>query len=123
MQQAHPERVWPTRMLDNLQRALAWLMNRVRVNDLRETVREGIPVFVKRRRLGASIVIWFGNRFLALADSGICMFVRAGEWIEWELYCTRLLYPDRLEAKAGPGASVIVPKIAGVSLRQLLAQD
>ena len=52
-------------------------MNRVRVNQIQRTTRDGLPVFLKRRRFGGSIVIWFGNRFLSLASSGICMFVRA----------------------------------------------
>ena len=63
-------------MIDKLQRVVAWLMNRVRVNQIQQSVHDGVPVFVKRRRAGGSIVIWFGNRFLALARSGICMFVR-----------------------------------------------
>jgi hypothetical protein len=98
-------------------------MNRVRVNRIQETVQDGVPVFVKRRRFGGSIVIWFGNRFLALAQSGVCMFVRAGEWADWEVHCARLLYPERAAVKRGFGPSVIVPKICGISLRQLLHQN
>lgn len=118
-----PRRGWPYRMIDKLQRALAWLMNRVRVNRLHESIEDGIPVFVKQRRLGGTIVIWFGNRFLALAHSGSWMFFCAGEWIAWEVHCARLLYPDRPSVKAGPGAAVIVPKVSGISLRQLLARN
>jgi hypothetical protein len=110
-------------MLDMLQRVVAWLMNRVRVNQIRQSVQDGMPVFVKRRRAGGSIVIWFGNRFLALARSGICMFVRTGEWVDWEVHCARLLYPERPAAKIGPGPSVIVPKVCGISLRQWLQQN
>jgi hypothetical protein len=110
-------------MIDKAQRVVAWLMNRVRVNRLFESIEDGVPVFLKRRRPGGTIVIWFGNRFLALAQSGIWMFVRAGDWIEWEVHCARLLYPERPEVKAGPGAAVTVPKVAGTSLRQLLARN
>ncbi|MBI3469283.1 MAG: phosphotransferase [Planctomycetes bacterium] len=107
---------------DNLHRLVAWLMNRVRVNQIQQSVQDGLPVFVKRRRAGGSIVIWFGNRFLALAQGGIRMFVRAHEWADWEVYCARLLYPHRPAVQVGPGLSVIVPEISGVSLRQLLRQ-
>jgi hypothetical protein len=107
-------------MIDILQRVVAWLMNRVRVNQIQQSVQDGVPVFVKRRRAGGSIVIWFGNQFLALAGSGICMFVRADEWVEWEVHCARLLYPERPAVKIGPGRSVIVPQVRGISLRQLL---
>jgi hypothetical protein len=98
-------------------------MNRVRVNQIQQSVQDGVPVFVKRRRTGGSIVIWFGNVFLALARSGICMFVRAGEWVDWEVHCARLLYAERPAVKTGPGPSVIVPKVCGISLRQILHRN
>ena len=82
-------------MIDKLLRVVAWLMNRVRVNQIQQSVQDGVPVFVKRRRVGGSIVIWFGNRFLRGA-SGICMFVRTDEWVDWEVYCAGLLYPESL---------------------------
>ena len=63
-------------MVEPVQRAVAWLMNRVRVNHVEEGVRDGAPVFVKRRRAGAPIIVWFANWFLALAHSGVRMFRR-----------------------------------------------
>ena len=110
-------------MLEAVQRAAAWLMNRVRVNHVEEGVRDGRAVFVKRRRAGASIVVWFANLFLALAHSGSRMFVRAHEWIAWELHCARLLYPGRPEATAGGDRAVIVPKVCGISARALLRRN
>ena len=107
-------------MLEPVLRAVAWLMNRVRVNHVEEDVRDGRPVFVKRRRPGAPIVVWFANRFLALAESGGCMFVRADEWIDWELHCARLLYPGRGTAAVAADRAVILPKVCGISLRALL---
>ena len=106
--------------MEFLQQVVAGLMNRVRVNHVQEDVRDGVPVFVKRRRLGAGIVIWFANRFLALANSGICMFVRAAEWTAWEAHCAQLLYPERPVVKVLSGRTLIVPKVCGISLRELL---
>jgi hypothetical protein len=96
------------------------MMHRVRVNQTKHGIRDGVPVFIKRRRAGSGIVIWFGNRFLALARSGVCMFVRADEWMEWEVYCSGLLYPDRPCVKIGPGESVSIAVVNGTSLRQLI---
>ena len=110
-------------MLEHVQRAVAWLMNRVRVNHVEEAVRDGAPVFVKRRRAGAPIIVWFANRFLALAHSGCWMFVRADDWIAWEVYCARLLYPWRPDVTAVAGRAVIVPKVGGSSLRALLRRN
>ena len=107
-------------MLELSQQALAWLMNRVRVNQIQYRILDGVPMLLKRRRTCGSIIIWFGNRFLALAGSGICMFVRADEWQDWEFHCASLLYPDRTDVKIGPGRSVSIPKVSGISLRQLL---
>jgi hypothetical protein len=51
------------------------------------------------------------------------MFVRADEWVDWEVHCARLLYPERPAVQIGPGPSVIIPKVAGISLRQLLHRN
>jgi hypothetical protein len=110
-------------MLERVQRLVAWLMNRVRVNEVQEGVRDDLPVFVKRRRTGAQIIIWFANRFLALANSGVCMFVRADEWIDWEVHCAQLLYSERPAVKVVPGQAVIIPKVSGISLRRLLRRN
>jgi hypothetical protein len=110
-------------MIERVQRFVASLMNRVRVNQVQERLRDGVPVFVKRRRTGAAIVIWFANRFLKLAHSGICMFVHADEWIDWEVHCARLLYPERPGVTAGCGQTVVMPKVPGISLRKLLHRN
>jgi hypothetical protein len=86
-------------------------------------MRDGVPVFVKHRRTGGQMVIWFANRFLSLAHSGICMFVHADEWTDWEVYCARLLYPARRVVKADSGQTVIIPRVPGTSLRELLHGD
>lgn len=107
-------------MIECLQKTVASMMNRVRVNRVERTIRNRVPVFVKRRRIGGSIVIWLGNRFLSMAGSRICMFVRTREWIAWEVHCAGLLYPDRPAVTAGPGNAVYLTEVCGISLRELL---
>ena len=107
-------------MIAPLQRAVAWLMSQVRVNRIQQGMQDGVPMIMKRRRAGGSLVIWFGNKFLALAHSGICMFVRTRQWLDWEVHCQRLLYPGQAAAKIGPGPSLIIPRVRGTSLRQRL---
>jgi tRNA A-37 threonylcarbamoyl transferase component Bud32 len=51
------------------------------------------------------------------------MFVDADEWSDWEVHCARLLYPDRPVVKADSGRTVIIPRVAGTSLRELLHGD
>ena len=110
-------------MIELVQRVVAWLMNRVRVNQVQQYMRDGVPVFIKRRRTGGQIVIWFANRFLALAHSGICMFVHADEWTDWEVHCAELLYPERPGVKVGSDQAVIIPTVRGISLRELLHRE
>ena len=51
------------------------------------------------------------------------MFVCADEWMEWEAYCSRLLYPDRPAVKIGPGKAVSIAEVQGTSLRQLIRRS
>lgn len=51
------------------------------------------------------------------------MFVRAGEWTDWEVHCAQLLYPERPRVKVVPGQAVIIPKVSGISLRTLLHRE
>lgn len=107
-------------MTERLQQFIASMMNRVRVNRIQRQMCDGAAEFVKTRRFGGGIVVWFGNWFLYLAGSGICMFVRSRDWIKWESHCATLLYPDRPAVKFNAGNAVVVPEIRGVSLRQML---
>jgi hypothetical protein len=110
-------------MIELVQRVIAWLMNRVRVNQVHRSMRDGVPVFVKRRRAGGQIVVWFANRFLALSRSEVCMFVQADEWTDWEEHCAQLLYPERRGMTVVSGQAVIIPEVPGISLRELLHRD
>ena len=107
-------------MMERLLLIIASLMTRVRVNQIQQQTRDGAVVFVKKRRFGGSVVIWFGNWFLTLANSGIFMFVRTRDWLAWEDHCARLLYPDRAAVKFEFGNTVILPEVRGISLRQLV---
>ena len=52
-------------MIELFQQAVAWLMNRVRVNQIQQHMQNDVRMFLKRRRTGGSTIIWFGNRFLS----------------------------------------------------------
>jgi hypothetical protein len=107
-------------MMDLLQRLIAWLMNRVRVNHVQQAMRDGAPAVVKRRVVGSGVVIWFGNRFLSLAGSDSRMFVRASQWLDWERHCARLLYPDRSGPAVVSNRCVLLARAPGKSLRRML---
>jgi hypothetical protein len=51
------------------------------------------------------------------------MFVHAGEWMDWEVHCAGLLYPERPGVKIASAKAVIIPKVRGISLRELLRRD
>lgn len=118
-----PQTHSPEPRVEALQRKVASFMARVGVNQVQKSIQNGAPTLIKRRRRGGSTTIAFGNLFLATAHAGIHMFVRTREWIDWEIHCYRLLYPERGEATRGHGPSVILPAFTGISLRQLLLQN
>jgi serine/threonine protein kinase len=105
------------------QQITAHLMNHVRVNSIQLQIRNGLPMYVKKRRFGVSFVVWCGNRFLSLANSGLQMFVQANEWTQWELHCAQLLYPDRAVPIIDPPGTLVMPEVRGVSLRAMLNAD
>lgn len=105
------------------QQITAQLLNRVQVNNVRPEIRNDSRVFVKTRRFGGSFVIWCGNRFLSLADSGIHMFVWTRDWIAWELHCIQLLYPDRTATSVRSEKILDMPELCGVSLRELVRSN
>lgn len=109
-------------MIEPLLRLIARFMARIRVNRVAWLEQEGNRAVVKRRRFGAAVVIWFGNRFLTLAQSGVQMFVRSSAWIEWEQHCFRLLYADFPQVVTQAQDSIALPTLPGTSLRQLLHQ-
>lgn len=107
-------------MMDWVERLAGRVLNRVRVNDVYPGIHNGGAWFIKRRRTGAGIVIWFANRFLALAHSSTRMFAGVAEWTDWERHCFRLLYPDLPDVIVIPDRTVMLPKVGGTSLRALL---
>ncbi|MSO48955.1 MAG: hypothetical protein EXQ49_03475 [Acidobacteria bacterium] len=109
--------------MDSLQQAAGRLMNRVRVNHVQATERDGAAVFVKRRRAGALAVIWFANRFMALAHNGTSMYLRADEWAAWEVYCAQLLYPERPGARVESSSAVVLPRVDGISVRTMVRRS
>ncbi len=107
-------------MTERLQQFIASMMNRVRVNRIQRQMWDGAAVFVKTRRFGGGLVVWFGNWFLYLAGSGICMFVKCSDWMKWEAHCSTLLYPNQPAVKFSSSKAVVVPEMRGVSIRQML---
>ncbi|MBL8819107.1 MAG: phosphotransferase [Planctomyces sp.] len=110
-------------VLELFSRIIAVLLNRVRVNRTMRGIRDGIPVIFKKRLWYAAGVIWLGNCFLKLSESGVRMFVGADEWLEWEVHCTHLLYPDRFCTVCGQGKQICIAEVRGMSLRQLVRRN
>lgn len=49
-------------MIELVQRVVAWLMNRVRVNQVQQCMRDGATVFVKRHQAGGQILLALRSR-------------------------------------------------------------
>jgi hypothetical protein len=98
----------------------ARLIGSVRVNRVTPSVDSSGHRLEKTRRPGAEALIVLGNEFLSLSSSEVEMFRDVAEWIRWEQYCGRLLYP----VQAGPrkvGRRSISMRVArGLSLTACL---
>jgi hypothetical protein len=101
-------------------RCSGWLLNRIRVNQVRPAMRDGVRVYIKQRRIGGTLLVWFGNRLLAWADGRMYMFLRVEDWLRWETQCMALLYPHQPAVRAERDRSLVIPALDGISLRVML---
>lgn len=110
-------------MIGWMSRVSGWLLNQVKVNHVRPALHDGRQVFIKHRRAIGPLLIWFGNRLLVSSGSGMTMIPGVDEWLGWETQCFAWLYPDQPPVRIEGNQSLIVPALAGVSLRTLLDRD
>jgi len=97
---------------DTASHLAARMIGSVRVNRVSSGNDQSGDRLEKIRRFGAGPLIILGNEFLNRSASQVEMFRDVNEWIRWEQYCSRLLYP----AEAVPekvGTRAISMRVAG----------
>ncbi|MBI4346172.1 MAG: hypothetical protein HY553_04915 [Elusimicrobia bacterium] len=101
---------------------LARWIDRVRINTVEPSWREGRRIFIKRRLPYLAPVLLAGNVFLRLSRSRIRMFVGAGEWAAWERTSFELLHGA--EGSAGPVGrdALYTTELPGIPLLRLAGE-
>ena len=97
-----------------------WI-DRIRINALTREVRDGRPLWVKRRHAGARPIIHAANGFFRLVGNPVVVLGRIDEWRSWEIDCFRRLHGAAFEVFADGADAVCAEEIPGASLSQHLA--
>lgn len=102
---------------------IARCIDAVRINRCWQAELDRRPAWFKRRRLGCSLLIRAGNVFLKRSRSGITMFPRAADWIDWELRCFNLLHGDSYSCGMIDSRTAWFERLPGEPLRALLRNE
>ena len=98
----------------------AWI-DRIRINALTREVRDGRPLWVKRRHVAAQPIIHAANGFFRLVGNPVVVLGRIDEWRSWEIDCFRRLHGEAFAVFADGAHAVCADEIPGTSLSEHLA--
>jgi hypothetical protein len=102
--------------LRDLVQAFQTTLNSIKINSITLEMREGRPMWVKRRRAGSKVIAGAANLFLHLARALIRVWVDPKKWQRWEVDCYHLLYDHDFCAYAEGSRTVCVDTVPGESL-------
>jgi hypothetical protein len=95
-------------------------VDRIKINSLSREVRDGRPVWIKRRRWTAGPVMACANRFFQAAGNPIQALEDFVEWQRWEIECFQALHGDHFRAYADGPRAVAAEEVPGTNLSQHL---
>lgn len=96
------------------------LVDRVKINVVTREVREGRPVWIKRRRRSAGPIMSCANQFFRLAGNPIHTITETTTWQRWEVDCFLRLHGEKFHAFADGDRAVAAEEIPGRTLSQHL---
>jgi hypothetical protein len=102
--------------LRELSEAANRAVNRVKINSITLEMRQGKPMWVKRRRWGSEVIAGQANLFFRLAQGRVHVWVDPKKWQHWEVYCFRLLHEPRFCAYDEGSRTVSMDAIPGIHL-------
>jgi hypothetical protein len=102
--------------LRELSEAANQAINRIKINSITLEIRQGKPMWVKRRRWGSEVIAGQANLFFRLAQGRVHVWVDPKKWQRWEIYCFRLLQEPRFCAYAEGPRTVCMDAIPGMHL-------
>jgi len=100
--------------------AAACFAERIKVNSITRGTHDGRPVFLKRRRRSARLVLTGANYFFRLALNPVQALTVLPEWQQWEVECFRRLHGAEFFVGVVDGRTVAAEAFPGDSLAQAL---
>lgn len=91
-------------------------MDRIKINTLSREVRDGRPMWIKRRCRTAGPIMLGANQFFRMVGNPVCAIEDFGAWQRWEVDCFRALHGDRFFAHAEGTRAVAAEEVPGVNL-------
>jgi hypothetical protein len=92
------------------------LVDRIKINTVSRELRDGRPLWIKRRRWTAAPIMACANRFFRLAGNPIRALDELAAWQRWEVDCFLRLHGDGFRAFADGPCAVAADEVPGKSL-------
>jgi hypothetical protein len=96
--------------------AASALIDRIRINTIIRSERDGRVVWIKRRRPTARLVLGFANQFFALAGAPLQALADPLLWQKWEVDCFEILHGPEFHAFSPDPASAGADELPGINL-------
>ena len=95
-------------------------VDRIKINALTREMRDGRPVWIKRRRVAAGPIMLVANRFFRLVGNPVHT-LRDAAWQQWEVTCFEKLHGDGFRAFSCGRDAVGADELPGLSLAHHLS--
>ncbi len=107
--------------MSRLLTAAGALVDRIKINALSREIRDGRPMWIKRRRALAGPIMACANCFFRIAGNPVQALAEPAAWQRWEVECFLALHGESFRAFADGPHSVAAEELPGVNLSQHLA--
>src|SRR5687767_8267881 len=97
----------------------SWI-DRIRINALTHEVRNGRPLWIKRRTAASRTIIRAANSFFWLVGNPVIVLGELDEWRNWEIGCFQRLHGDAFEVFADGPHAVCAEEMPGTNLSRHL---
>lgn len=106
--------------MSRLLTAAGALVDRIKINALSREIRDGRPLWIKRRRALAGPIMACANRFFRMVGNPVQALAEPAAWQRWEVACFRALHGESFRAFADGPRAVAAEELPGANLSQHL---
>ena len=96
------------------------LVDRIKINAVSREIRDGRPMWIKRRRRAAGPIMACANQFFRAVGNPVRALDDFAVWQRWEVECFLALHGDRFRAFAEGTRAVAAEEVPGVNLTHYL---